>query len=157
LTWQFHQHAVELTPLGLGMYDNGNHRAAAFEPLGQEYGRAVIFDVDEANMSVSQVWSYGAAAGPDHFFSPIMGDADWQPTTGNVLITNGEIDTGPYIIGQVMEVTPEGERVFQLDVGGDTTVTTRYTSYRAERIVDLRQLTFTADGQPVGLGGSELR
>ena len=126
LEWQYHQHAVEITPLGLGMYDNGNFGAAAFEPKGDQESRAVIYSVNEDDMSVEQVWSY---AGDEPVFSGTMGNADWQSSTGNMLIVHGAID-GAY--GQLVEVTQEGQRVFDLTLV-DAQV------YRAQRLPDIRQ------------------
>jgi hypothetical protein len=73
-----------------------------------------------------------------------MGDADWLPTTGNVLITNAQrvISAGTTLgadttYAQLLEVTPSGEKVFDLStLGKDGTV---YPVYRAERIPDLRR------------------
>ncbi len=90
--WQYHQHAVKVTPQGtILLFDNGNYRARP----GQEkqkpeeaYSRAVEFKVDEAKMTVEQVWSYGEDAA-DRFHSPFICDVDWLPQTGNVLMTDG--------------------------------------------------------------------
>jgi arylsulfate sulfotransferase len=147
LLWPFHQHAVKLNPLGLGVYDNGNYRAAAYEsvdPSKPEYSRAVAFAVNETAKTVKQVWSYGSSSGADAFFSTGMGDADWLPTTGNVLITNAQrvISAGTTLgadttYAQLIEVTPSGEKIFDLStLGKDGTV---YPVYRAERIPDLRR------------------
>lgn len=130
LEWQYHQHAIEVTPLGLALYDNGNYRAAAFEPEQDEYSRAVIYSVNEDDMTVEQVWSYGDAAGDGSFFSNAMGEADWQSSTGNVLIVNGAVD-GAY--GQLVEVTEDGQSVFDL-ILPDAQV------YRAQRLPDIREL-----------------
>jgi len=141
LLWPFHQHAVELTPLGLGLYDNGNYRAAAFEtldPTATEYSRAVIYSIDEAAMTVSEAWSYGPPSGAESFFCAGMGDADWQPQTGNVVICNSELVEDEVTYTQILEVTPDGRRVFELVVRG-TEPDSAYPSYRAERIADLRQ------------------
>ena len=147
LIWSFHQHAVELTPLGIGLYDNGNYRAAAFEPLDlatPEYSRAVIYEVDEAAKTVRQVWSYGPPSGDDAFFSTGMGDSDRQSTTGNVLITNSErvIESATPMgtdttYAQILEVTPDGARVFELTTLGEEG--SAYPVYRTERIPDLRR------------------
>jgi hypothetical protein len=137
LQWPFHQHGVEITPLGFGMYDNGNFRAAAFEPPGTEYSRAVIYAVDEAAMTVREAWQHGAPSGEDHFYSSAMGDADWQVATGNVLLVNSNIVTQNGRYAEILEVTPEGERVFQLELGGAPDEV--YTVYTAERIADIRQ------------------
>lgn len=138
LAWQYHQHAPELTPLGLGMYDNGNYRASAFEDPQTEYSRAVIFAIDEEAMTVGEVWSYGSESGPDSFFSAAMGDADWQPTTGNVLMVNAALSASSDASAQVLEVTPDAVRVFQLDVNPGAGGGAVYI-YRAERIADIRR------------------
>ena len=147
LIWPFHQHAVELTPNGIGLYDNGNYRAAAFEPLDAttpEHSRAVIFSVDESARTVEQAWSYGPSEGADAFFSTGMGDSDWQPETGNVLITNSErviASTTPLgddtTYAQILEVTQDGTRVFELTTLGEEG--DAYPVYRAERIPDIRR------------------
>jgi len=147
LLWPFHQHAVELNALGVGLYDNGNYRAAAFEAFDPEvpqFSRAVAYAVDEASMTVSEVWSYGPPSGEDSFFSPGMGDADWQPVTGNVLITSSELvieaDTpmgADTTYTQILEVTPDGTRVFELSTQGEAG--SAYPAYRAERIPDIRR------------------
>jgi hypothetical protein len=148
LLWPFHQHAVELNPLGIGVYDNGNYRAAAFEPVDAslpEYSRAVIYQVDEAARTVGQVWSYGPSSGPDAFFSTGMGDADRQPVTGNVLLTSSERVLAGSTPGggsdstyaQILEVTPDGTRVFELTTLGKAGSV--YPVYRADRIPDIRR------------------
>lgn len=144
LSWPYHQHAVELTDEGIGLYDNGNYRAGAFEePITPEYSRAVLYKVDEENMTVEQIWSYGSSSGEDSFFSSFMGDADWQPTTGNVLITSGALVSqkfGGSTYGQVLEVSAEGERLFQLDMGDPTdSGSAEHYIYRSERIPDIRE------------------
>ena len=141
LLWPFHQHAVELNPLGLGLYDNGNYRAAAFQSVDSsipEYSRAVIYKVDESARTVSQVWSYGPPSGPDAFFSTGMGDADRQPVTGNVLITSSQLGTADgATYAQILEVTPEGTHVFELSTQGKSGSV--YPVYRADRIPDIRR------------------
>ena len=141
LEWPYHQHAVQVTADGVGMYDNGNYRAAAFEPpVEPEYSRAVRYSVDEEAMTVEQAWSYGGPAGEDSFFSMAMSDADWLPSTGNVLIANGILlpETRDRTFSQILEVAPDGTRLFELNVGGDTPQTW-YLMHRARRIPDLRE------------------
>jgi hypothetical protein len=91
--WQFHQHGVKFTPHGtLLMFDNGNFRAippARKVPPTAAYSRAVEYEIDEAAMTATQVWTYGGPGSGDRFYSPYLGDADWLPQTGNVLITDG--------------------------------------------------------------------
>ena len=138
LVWPFHQHAVQLTPLGLGLYDNGNDRAAAFEDPETEYSRAVIYEIDEQAMTVQEVWSYGDS-GTDSFFSSALGDADYQLQTGNVLVTNGMLPNRRRTYGQILEVSPDGTVLFQLDVGGPSSASGEsFGVYRAQRLPDIR-------------------
>ncbi len=87
-----HEHAAKVTPRGtILMFDNGTYRARPFDPkrhARDNFSRAVEYEVDEEKMEFRQVWSYG---GPDDeiFFSPFLGDTDWLPKTGNILITDG--------------------------------------------------------------------
>ncbi len=144
LAWPYHQHAVELFDGSVGLYDNGNYRAGAFETASSlEYSRVVLFEVDERAFTVRQRWSYGPESGPDSFYSALMGDADWQPTTANVLVTNAVMYTekfGGSSFGQLLEVAPNGQRVFQLDVGDPlSSGTAVYGIYRAQRLPDIRR------------------
>lgn len=142
VTWPYHQHAVEVNPLGIALYDNGNYRASAYEPYDSEatFSRAVIFSVDEASMTVSQVWEYGAPEAPLAVFSPSMGDADYLPQTGNMLITHSVLsDRAGNVSAKVVEVTRTGEEVFVLEVRAPWASTpTSATLYRAARVPDLR-------------------
>jgi hypothetical protein len=90
--WQYHQHAAKLTPQGtILLFDNGNYRARPGQTRQtpeESYSRVVEFKVDEAAMTVEQVWSYGEAPA-DRFHSPFICDVDWLPKSGNVLVTDG--------------------------------------------------------------------
>jgi hypothetical protein len=102
-----------------------------------EYSRAVIYKVDETARTVSQVWSYGPPSGTDSFYSSGMDDADRQPTTGNVLLTSSQLVAGDgSTYAQIVEVTPDGTRVFKLNTKGNAGSV--YPVYRADRIPDLR-------------------
>ena len=63
LMWPSHQHAPVYTPQGtILMFDNGNFRARPFDdPMApaESFSRAVEYSVDEENMEVREVWSYG--------------------------------------------------------------------------------------------------
>jgi len=143
LEWFFHQHAVEVNALGLAFYDNGNYRAAAFEPPETEYSRGVIYEVDEVARSVEQVWSYGAASGDESFFSGSRGDTDWLPNTSNVLIVSGKVrGLSGSLHAEILEITPDGQRVFELMVGdasAEPVDPRSHATYRGQRIADIRQ------------------
>jgi arylsulfate sulfotransferase len=92
--WSYHPHAPELTSDGtLLLFDNGNHRASPYteqEPMTSEeaYSRAVEYRIDEDDMTVEQVWEYGAELDP-RLYASFISDADYMPSTGNVLINFG--------------------------------------------------------------------
>ena len=92
--WSYHQHAPQLTSDGtLLLFDNGNHRASPYDgqvPMTPEesYSRAVEYRIDEDNMTVEQVWEYGAELDPQ-LYASFVSDADHMPSTGNVLINFG--------------------------------------------------------------------
>jgi hypothetical protein len=92
LEWPYFQHGASFTGDGtLVMLDNGNYRASAFEPkmpVEDSYSRAVEYAIDEDAMEVSQVWRYGGP-GDEPFYSGFLGDVDWLPVTGNLLVTDG--------------------------------------------------------------------
>ena len=147
LVWPYHQHAPMITPAGnILMFDNGNNRAVAFEervPIEDSFSRAVEYAVDEDNMTVTQVWSYGGGPEDETYFANFVSDADWMPQTGNVLIDFGGLvsdDEGQFVAGgthnwtRIVEVTHEtpARKVFELFV--NAAPPDGWFSFRAERI-----------------------
>ncbi len=149
--WQYHQHAVEITPQGtLLLYDNGNFQAIPFDKklLAKENrSRVVEFKVDEKKMTVEQVWEYdGYERGG--FYSTFLCDVDWLPQTGNVLVTNGgeirdengertDYAPGDQQWAEIFEVTYEQtpQRVFDLLIKSPADQPEiGWSVYRAERI-----------------------
>ena len=150
LEWTFHQHSPMFTPQGtLLLYDNGNYRVRPFEekpPEAEYYSRVVEYAIDEMARTVSQVWVYGGP-GEGRFFSNFGSDADWLPTTGNVLMTHAGLSSDPAgtpdddsddvrwaRIVEVTHTTP-AEVVFDLVVRQGPEV--QWRVYRAERLPDL--------------------
>ena len=94
--WQFAQHAPMMTGEGnLLLFDNGNNRALPFDgrpvvPDEENFSRAVEFAIDEQNMEIEQVWEFGENITPQ-IYSRFISDADWQPTTGNVVVHFGGV------------------------------------------------------------------
>jgi arylsulfate sulfotransferase len=93
-SWNYGQHAPDITPQGtLLLYNNGIERASPFDPpLADQdnHSGAIEYSLNETNMVVSQVWD-SSQAGNDRLFTPIVGDADWLPLRGNVLVTYGNV------------------------------------------------------------------
>ena len=150
LLWPYHQHAPMITPGGtLLMFDNGNYRARPFErpmPSSESFSRAVEYRINESDMDVTEVWSYGGL-GDEPFFARFLGDADWMRQTGNVLINFGGLvsDAGgnPLVEGaghnwvRVVEVTHDtpAEKVFELVIDDERPA--GWSVYRVERLPSL--------------------
>lgn len=69
--WQYGQHNVSYLPNGdVLCFDNGDYRSKTPEgiiPAATEgYSRAVVYRVNEKNMTVSQVWQFGKELGPEN-------------------------------------------------------------------------------------------
>jgi hypothetical protein len=76
--------------------------------------------------------------GTTELYSSAMSDADWLPN-GNVLVASGTLVNTRTLPGwaQIVEVTSEGETVFDLDVLD----TTAGTTFDADRIPDIRTMS----------------
>ncbi len=114
--WQFHQHAPMYTPNGLLLFDNGNHRAIPPEQpdtFAESYSRVLEFRLDEAALTAEVTFSFGELS-QDRFYSGALGNADWLPHTGNMLVTDGFRQESNYQWGRVFEVSREGEIVWEI-------------------------------------------
>lgn len=139
--WPYHQHAVEVTPSGtILVFDNGNNRASAFEqklPHAVNLSRPVEYRVDETAMTVEQVWRVGDVTNRRPY-AYMVGDADHQPQTGNVLTLWGAIgpDGADVVTWELVEHTHTDppEEVFKVVSSADRSW---IPVYRAERIPDL--------------------
>ena len=131
----YHQHSPEIQPNGnILLFDNGALRP---KELGGEFSRALELSLDEKSMKANAVWSW--SNNPD-LFTPIWGDAD-RLKNGNTLITFGNVvphlwkpDTAsghkiPTQTSRLIEVTPSGEKVWELEFSPP-----QWGTYRAERI-----------------------
>jgi len=146
LQWQYHQHDCSVTPSGnILCFDNGNFRATPFNkklPPEENYSRVVEYAVDEAAMTVRQVWSYGDGPG-ERLFACFQGGAYRLPRTGNTFVNYGgvcTIDGVPtdnnrdgFCRARLMELTPQREVVFDMWIdasGGDKPMP--LSSFRSE-------------------------
>ena len=97
-------------------------------------------------MEVTQVWSFGGP-GDEPFFARFLGDADWMPRTGNVLINYGGLVSDaagtPIVEGsghnwvRIVEVTHDtpAEKVFELFIDDERPA--GWSVFRAERLPSL--------------------
>jgi arylsulfate sulfotransferase len=149
LSWQYHQHAMMITPFGtLLMFDNGNFRASPFDgnPVLSGPSRAVEYAIDEDNMEVSQVWEYGAESPADALFSGALSDADWMTQTGNVLIDFGNVASVNGVPSDDLGLGSNHTRIIEVTRGTPAEVVfdmtlyapgARRSVYRVERIPSL--------------------
>ncbi|HBX66063.1 MAG TPA: aryl-sulfate sulfotransferase, partial [Balneolaceae bacterium] len=111
-SWTWGQHAPLVLPNGnIFIFDNGFNRnfgSASNYSMGTEY------EVNEDDMTIKQVWSYGKSR-QDAFYSSIISDVDYLPETQNRLIMPGVVRMGgsnPY--SKVVEVSyPDKEVIFE--------------------------------------------
>jgi arylsulfate sulfotransferase len=98
--WNWMQHAVELLPNNhIILFDNGRFRNFSNE---EKYSRGVEYKIDEDNMTVQQIWSYGKERGPE-FYSIKVSDIDF--VNNNVLICSSHRELEPgKLSGKIVEV-----------------------------------------------------
>ena len=93
IQWPYHMHTPSMTQDGRFLvFDNGVFGARPFtmpKRPAETFGRAAEYQIDEANMTVAEVWASEQKGDPDNLLSFAMGDADRLPQTGNVLISYG--------------------------------------------------------------------
>jgi arylsulfate sulfotransferase len=148
--YPFHQHAARLTPQRtLLMFDNGKYRALPYVPKmppEESFSRAVEFAIDPDKLEFRELWSYGGRPG-EIFFTPFLGETDWLPRTGHVLVTDGGRVTQPDGLpgfhpaqgrkwARILEVTHEtpAEVVFEVLLDDPRC---GWTVYRSERLPSL--------------------
>ncbi len=98
--WNWYQHAAKIMPNGdLTLFDNGDNRNYTG---GNAYSRAVEYRIDEQNMTVKQVWSYGESRGAETY-SRIVSDVDYLPDDKHIIFSPGAINYGTDY-GKVIEL-----------------------------------------------------
>lgn len=159
--FQMAQHAVEEMPdqdgnpntMDIMLFDNNRYIMRGDEDEAHNYSRAVQYRIDELNMTVEEIWSYGEERG-EYSYSDIVSDADYLVESNNVLINFGRAyneDDMP--VSQIVEVDKAtNEVLFEYHVT-QTDDSDRRQVYRADRlplyaenyrftgIIDLEELT----------------
>lgn len=130
--WPWYQHAPKLMPNGnLILFDNGDNRNYLG---GNSYSRAVEYEIDEQQMTIKQVWSYGKTRGTD-CYSRIVSDVDYLADKDNILfspgfgLSNNSLPNG----GKIVEVDRSSKNVvFEAHINPVDGVFLAFT--RAERL-----------------------
>ncbi len=90
--WFYHQHSPSPSHNGTVLvFDNGNFGTFPFEPplpLVETRSRAVEYEINETDRTVTQVWS-SEIPGEEPVLSFAMGDVDALPQTDNILLSEG--------------------------------------------------------------------
>jgi hypothetical protein len=146
--WQYAQHAPMVCSDGdILLFDNGCYRTKTTENMvapADNYSRVVRYRVDESNMTVEQVYSFGKGLGSDHYCC-FIGDADGLPNGdylgtfgGHSTDANGDVSDTPMggaggsNDASVIESDKDGNIVWELDAEPNAGV--RYCLiYRSER------------------------
>jgi hypothetical protein len=149
----YHAHAARRSHDGLiTVFDNGNWRAspgeilAADEPRPTEnYSRLAAFEVDEAAMTVRQVYERELTGSVGKVYADGLGDHDLLPnghalgTFGRIIARDGQMTTqhgGGEAESRIVEFDAEGREVWHLLQTIDPTVEPDgFASWRAERVV----------------------
>ena len=99
--WSWYQHSPILMPNGnLMIFDNGDNRN--YINAGP-YSRAVEYEIDEENMTIKQVWSYGKERGSETY-ARIVSKVSYLADKNAVLFTPGSAVSGGVPAGKVVEV-----------------------------------------------------
>jgi len=111
--WAWYQHSPILLPNGNVMiFDNGDNRN--YTQPGT-YSRAVEYKIDEENMTIQQVWSYGKGRG-EETYSRIVSKVNYHSNENTVLFTPGAVNFNGNR-GKVVEVNHiTGEVLFEASV-----------------------------------------
>jgi arylsulfate sulfotransferase len=161
--WSYHQHNPTLLEDGnIILFDNGTYRTTPFDgntPMAPEdsYSRIVEYDIDETNMTVTQVWSYGKDA-DEVLYTALRGGVDLLPETGNILRADGVISKVDGVTpnpnyGRIQELTRDGEIVFDL-LTSDPFGGAQIGPYRADRVQLYDPALYTVSVVPCPTSGT---
>ncbi|GAA0436647.1 aryl-sulfate sulfotransferase [Lentibacillus halophilus] len=119
------------------LFDNNIALARGNEDLSKMFSRGVQYRVNADDRTVEEVWSYGEERGYS-MYSNIVGDANYDPGTGNRLITSGytpDPDDSDKRISRIVEVTDDqpADVVYEVAISGFETGSYRQ-AYRALRM-----------------------
>lgn len=99
--WNWYQHSVKLLPDGnILVFDNGSGRNYSDE---EQYSRAVEYQIDPVNKTVSQVWAYGKERGLETY-SRIVSSVEYLADENRIIFAPGAIAIGGEDRGKVVEI-----------------------------------------------------
>lgn len=108
-------------------YDNNISVTRGDEETSEKYSTARQVRINEEEMTIEEIWDFGEDLG-SAYYTKIIGSARYLTATNNRLVNFGYRDEGT--ASSIMEVTEDGETVFNVDL---TDFPTSAWAYRAER------------------------
>jgi len=130
--WSWYQHAPLKMPNGnVMLFDNGDNRNYG---SGSQYSRAVEYEIDEENMTIKQVWSYGKDRG-EETYSRIVSDVDYHPEENHVFFIPGATNFGGNRYGKSIELDYNTQEViFEATITPPQAAFGLITLHRTERM-----------------------
>lgn len=137
--WFWHQHGPSVTPQGnVLVFNNDINQARPFTPAAppeKSLTRAMEFSVDPRKRTTKLVWE-SEPAGPDNVLTFAMGDVDYMPKTGNILIHYGSAtrrDGSPWARVREVTHTQPARVVYEVVLAADETRPTIWVMFGGER------------------------
>lgn len=89
--WQYAQHSAIYTPEGIFLFDNGNNKSKFTEQYidaDNSYSRGVMYQIDEDNRTIEQVFQFGKELG-NNFYSPYISNVQYLGTSHYLIHSGG--------------------------------------------------------------------
>ncbi len=156
--YQWSQHAAKITEDGkLLLFDNGNNKSKLkdeYVSANDSYSRAVIYQFDQDNKTVEQVFQYGKERGSS-YYSPYISEADelgqkhYLIHSGGIGEKDGQALNQPGVMEQNATLTSYTTELLDNQIIYELKLPSNY--YRAEKldIQDLNPLSF-GSGERIG-------
>ena len=158
--YQWSQHAAKITPEGyLFLFDNGNNKSkspAHYTPADKSYSRGVLYEIDQENKTVKQIWQYGKERGSE-FYSPYISDVDYLGKnhylvhSGGIVKSDGKPSNQPAGLSSG-NIQLESKTVEILNDQPIFELQTNTNNYRVEKMDVYAGLNFSLDSAPKRLG-----
>ena len=130
--WAWYQHAPLRMPNGnVMLFDNGDNRNYG---SASPYSRAVEYEIDEVNMTIKQVWTYGKDRG-EETFSRIVSDVDYDADYNHVFFIPGASNYQGTRYGKTIELDYDSRQViFEATITPPEAAFGLITLHRTERM-----------------------
>lgn len=158
--YQWSQHAAKITPEGyLFLFDNGNNKSkspAHYTPADKSYSRGVLYEINQEDKTVKQIWQYGKERGSE-FYSPYISDVDYLGKnhylvhSGGIVKSDGKPSNQPAGLSSG-NIQLESKTVEILNDQPIFELQTNTNNYRVEKMDVYAGLNFSLDSAPKRLG-----